>query len=464
MSHVDAPPTPPGHISLKRRVLNAGAWALTGHGLNLAIRFGSNLLLTRLLVPEMFGVMAIGMIVITGLAMFSDIGLTQSIVRSQRGDDPAFLNTAWSVQILRGLLLWLVALVISMLVLFVGRLGFLNSDSVYGNPSLPYVIAVLSFNALIGGLTSTKIALAGRSLAIGRLTQIEIASQIAGLLSMLVWIAFDRSIWALVAGSIVAAFARMFLSHVWLPGSRNRWQWDSAAVVEIFGFGKWVFLSSILGFLLINGDRLLLGGMIDATALGIYTIAVTIFSLLEQVMTRVIGTAAFPALSEIARERRHDLKAGYYKFHRVIAAAAYTSSGILIASGQSLINVLYDRRYADAGWMLEILAVGLLATPLQISIQCFMALGMPHIHSRILAVRLIGLVVALPLGFYFFGLAGAVWGIVLSQFLGLPTIVTYSVKHGIADVKQELLLLPMLAVGLVGGTLLASMLKHWNAV
>jgi O-antigen/teichoic acid export membrane protein len=97
----------PDRQSLKGRVLSAGVWSLVGFGLNYAIRLGSSLVMTRLLVPQMFGVMAIAQMVLMGLAMFSDVGLTQNIIQSRRGADPIFLNTAWSVQILRGLLLWL---------------------------------------------------------------------------------------------------------------------------------------------------------------------------------------------------------------------------------------------------------------------------------------------------------------------------------------------------------------------
>ena len=105
-----APMHPQGKMSLKQRALNAGFWSLAGYGFNQALRFGSNLLMTRLLVPEMFGVMTIAYVVMTGLAMFSDLGLRPSVVQSKRGSDPVFLNTAWATQILRGLLLGVLAL------------------------------------------------------------------------------------------------------------------------------------------------------------------------------------------------------------------------------------------------------------------------------------------------------------------------------------------------------------------
>src|SRR5262245_57988175 len=141
----------PDRVPLKHRVLAAGAWSLAGYAVSQVVRFGSNLAMTRLLVPEMFGVMAIASIVMVGLAMFSDLGLRQSIVQSRRGGDPAFLNTAWTLQILRGVLLWAIALTIAAALYVADRAGWVSAGSVYADPSLPGVIAALSFGAVIGG-------------------------------------------------------------------------------------------------------------------------------------------------------------------------------------------------------------------------------------------------------------------------------------------------------------------------
>ena len=189
--------------ALRARVLRAGGWTLAGFALGQAIRFGGNLVMTRLLVPEMFGVMAIATMVMYGLALFSDLGLRQSIVQSRRGGEAAFLNTAWAVQIARGFVIWGAALAVSIasgLPIPVFPVG-----SVYADPSLPYVIAILSLCSVIAGFESTRLSEASRSLTLGRITQIDLAAQMAGLLCMLAWAAIDRSIWALVAGGLCAA-------------------------------------------------------------------------------------------------------------------------------------------------------------------------------------------------------------------------------------------------------------------
>ena len=203
-------------ISLRTRVLNAGAWSLAGFALSTIVRFGSNLLMTRLLAPEMFGVLAIASTVMVGLAMFSDLGVKQSIVQSKRGREAAFLNTAWSIQILRGILLWLVGLGVSLDPL-AGRLEAIPLGSVYAAPSLPYVIGVLSLSAAIGGFDSTKMIEASRGLFVSRIIKIEISSQICGLAAMIAWVSVDRSIWALVMGSLCSTLARVVLGHSLLP-------------------------------------------------------------------------------------------------------------------------------------------------------------------------------------------------------------------------------------------------------
>jgi O-antigen/teichoic acid export membrane protein len=450
-----SPTSSPGRISLKQRVLNAGAWRLSGYGLSQVIRFGSNLLMTRLLMPEMFGVMAIATTVIAGLAMFSDVGLKPSIIRSKRGSDPSFLNTAWVTQILRGVVLWVFALCVALLVFIAARLDMVPKNSIYAEPTLPYVIAMLSVTPVVSGFQSTKLFEASRSLSIGRVTQIEIIAQVAGLLCMLGWASIDRSIWALVVGAICGTLVTAVMSHVWLPGVTNRWQWEKSAYREIIHFGKWIFISSILGFLVINGDRLLLGGLVDANVFGVYVIAFLIFNSIDQVLTNLIAEVSFPALSEIAREQPHRLKASYYRFHAVIASFAYLCSGILMALGQPLIALLYDPRYDQAGWMLEVLAAALVTVPFRAATQCFMALGMPHLLSNIIAIRLITLFVLTLIGFHFFGLVGALSGIVLSHFSYLPAIMFYSAKNGLLDGRKEALLLPLVLVGFGVGKLFA---------
>src|SRR5262249_48591310 len=150
-----------------------------------------------------------------------------------------------------------VAMCIAMAIHMAANLGVVPANSTYSDPSLPWVIVALSLTAVIRGFQSTKLFEANRNLSLRSVTIVELVSQVVSLSFMLVWLAIDRSIWALVGGSISSVVIYVALSHAWISGVNNRWQWDQVAFWEVFHFGKWLFISSILTFFAVNGDRFL---------------------------------------------------------------------------------------------------------------------------------------------------------------------------------------------------------------
>jgi O-antigen/teichoic acid export membrane protein len=445
------PTLSPNRTSFRRRVLSAGTWSLAGYGLSNIIRLAGNLVMARLLVPEAFGLMAIAIVLLGALTMFSDIGLNASIVQSKRGDDPTFLNTAWVAQIFRGMILFSLALGACLVLVSLQRRAIIPQHSVYADPSLPAMLAVMSVNFVIGGLLSTKLFEANRNLSFRRLTTMELAAQVVGLLCTLGWALIDRSVWALVAGAFGWTLTRTVMSHTHLTGVPNRWMWDRSAFQAILHFGKWIFLSSILGFLVAHGDRLLLAGLLGPNAFGLYVIAYLIFSSIEQAVTKFIQSVSFPALSEVARERPAHLKSNYYRFHAAIGSFTYFCAGALIISGNTLIGVLYDHRYEQAGWMLQILAAALLTIPFRVASVSVVAMGLPKLQTLTIAAQAVSLYILVPVGFHFFGLQGALAGIVASYFAVLPTTVIYKIRYKLLDYRLESLMLLAVLAGMAAG-------------
>ena len=437
--------------TLKSRVVRGASWVFAGHIFSQLLRLASNLIMTRLLVPEMFGLMAIANIVMIGLTMMSDIGIRQHIIQSKHSDSVLFLNTAWVVQIIRGLVLWGFALLISVALIRLGNYNVWPTDSVYANPLLPYVIGILAFTAVLNGFESTNLALANRNLAIKNVVSIELISQFVGIVIMVSWAYNERTIWPLVGGAITTSFVKMMFSHIFLPGEKNKFCWDRDSFYELFHFGKWIFLTSILGFLAINGDRLILGGLIDTKLLGIYTIAVFIIGAIQQVFNKIIGSVALPALSEVARERPDDLINVYYKFRLPVDAIMLFLAGFLFVAGGNIIDILYDDRYKQAGNILEILSLSLLFERYSLAGQCFIALGRPSFLISIILARTIFLYIGLPTMYSMYGIDAGIWAIVLSAHATLPIILYYKVKNSLLSVYKEILTTPFLLIGLVIG-------------
>ena len=157
---------------LKDRMRQAASWFLTGSLLAQGLRLGSSLVLTRLLMPEAFGLMAAVNTLYLGLLMFSDLGIWQSVVRSTRGRDERFLGTAWLLQVARGGLLATLVLLLALLVQKGAAWGWFAADTVYADPRLPAMIALFALAAVVQGLESVRLASAQRELQGRRIVQI----------------------------------------------------------------------------------------------------------------------------------------------------------------------------------------------------------------------------------------------------------------------------------------------------
>jgi O-antigen/teichoic acid export membrane protein len=444
---------------LRHRIIRAGTWIMGEQFAGAALRLASNLTMTRLLVPEMFGIMAIAHVIMMGLVLFSDIGLHQSIVQSRRADEPAYLNTVWTMQVLRGLFLWLTATAIAVGLYVLGQLNWLPAGSVYADPVLPWVVAAVSTTALIGGCASTRLATASRELSLGRLTLIELGSQVAGLLFMIAWAMFDRTIWALVGGALFASTLRAVLSHTSLPGHKNRLHWDRSAAQEVFGLGKWIFLTSILGYLSSNGDRLILGALTDAETMGLYAIALFMVSALQEIFAKLVGKVAYPAVSEVVRERPAALKSVYYKFRWPLDVATLFTTGLLFSAGHLVVEFLYDDRYQTVGHMMEILCIGMFEARFSLAAQCFIAMGKPKLLAPIIFVRVVALFALMPLCFYIWGMEGALWIAGGSALFTIPVTFYLKIKHDLFDLRHELVVLPLLILGVLLGMALTHLVS-----
>lgn len=386
------------------------------------IRLGGNLTLTRLLVPEMFGLMAIVTVFVNGIAMFSDLGISQNIIQSENADKKSYINTAWAIQILRGVVMFFLILAVSVVLYYMGNTKLLPQGSVYADPQLPYILAVMSVSAIISGFNSMNLAVLTRKLNFKLIVIIELISQVIGLLFMIFFAYYFKNIWALLVGTVVSVFIKMVLSHHSSLGTRSQWGWDRHALHEIFHFGKWVFGASIVTFLVAQGDRLLLGALISTEELGVYTVSFFLAMAFNKMVRKVMSSVLYPALSDVVRNRPQDLKRIYYKIRMPLDVVVMVLVGILASTGHLLIDFLYDDRYQDAGWMLEVISLSTLFLGMTMAGVCFMALGDSKSIMMLTSVLAVFLFVSVPVAFYFFGLYGAVVTIALSSVVEIPLI------------------------------------------
>lgn len=418
-------------LPLGRRVMRSSAFTLLGYGTSVLIRLGSNLILTRLLFPEAFGLMALVTVFMTGMGMLSDLGLGPAIMQSKRGDDPVFLDTVWTVSILRGVVMWLLALAAAPLF-----------AAAYDEPQLLAMLPVASIAFLVTSFTPTRAASADRHLRAGLVTMLDLASQVLSL-SITIALAWSmRSVWGLVLGTVVGSFVRLLLFSTFLPGHRNRIRWDREAGAEVIAFGKWIVLSSFFGFLLGQADKIVLGYLLDLNTFGLYNIGWTLAALPLSVGGVVMGRLLIPVFRE-SPPAASAVNAARVRRLRGAALAALICASLLLAFvGEPLVRFLYDPRYYGAGQLIVLIAVMQLPTLLLMtSDQAVLAAGDSRRFFIYTLLRTALVFTGLLAGWTFGGLAGAIVGQGVANLATYPVLVWLLRPHGAWDPRLDALAL-----------------------
>ncbi|MGG6294357.1 oligosaccharide flippase family protein [Leptolyngbya sp. AN02str] len=428
--------------SLNRRIVNGTFWTIVGYGTSQMIRFASNLVLTRLLAPELFGLMALVNVFLVGLQLFSDVGITPSIVQNKRGEDPDFYNTAWTIQVLRGMALWIVCCLITYPV-----------AQFYQEPQLYWLLPVVSLSTIISGFNCTAFATLKRRLEVGRIAIYEILVQVVSISILLIWAYLNPTIYALAGGSVVGAVIKTAFSYWLIRGYKNWFAWDKTALQEIFSFGRWIFVATAMTFLATQTDRLMLGKLISIEVLGVYTIAATLADLPRQVIGLLGSNVIFPTISRSLDTPRSELRTKILGKRWILLLGAAIALTIMVSLGDLVIRTLYDSRYNQAAWMLPVLALSLWHTLLYNSMNpCLMGVGRPVYGAIGNMLRFLILLVVMPFSYDWLGIGGVIITIAFSD-LPMYFVVVYGLwkeklNTAIQDIKATVLFLILLAASL----------------
>lgn len=438
--------------NLEQRALKGSLWTFFGFGAAQALRLISNLIMTRFLAPEVFGLMGIIAIVTVGLAMFSDVGIMPALIQHPRRQEPAFLQTAWSIQILRGLFMCLGTCLLAWPV-----------SLYYDEKSLVWMIPFAGLNAVVSGFDSVALATLNRSLSLGRITLIEITSQLSAIVVQIAWAWISPSIVALLVGGLIGVFTRTLLSHVALKDLNtnitHRWHIDPTAKKELLNFGKWIFASTAITFLLVQGDRFILSSLVPLGMLGLYYQAAQLSGAVTQVMGQLSGKVIFPLYAHYVTDLQQ--QSVQDDAIRLQSRIAWARSKLLIPFliipaflfifGNEIVAVLYSKTYAQAGWMLQLLSLGVMAQVIIATLDpIVLAHGKSFEHMKMLLIRSVLIIVGMLVGWFCFGgLKGLLLGLALAHALSFVPLVLAIRPYKIWKPQLDLALL-IYAVLLVG--------------
>ncbi len=380
--------------SLKARMASSFVSIVGGDAYAQMLRFAGNLILTRLLFPEAFGLMLVVNLVTTGMGMISDVGIQQSVIIRSRERDESFLHTAWTMKVARG---FLIAVGCALLAVPLAHL--------YGMPELVWLLLISSIAPVISGLESPQVMLHQRDVRMGRVTALTAISKTVSLTLTVGLVSAFPVVWMLALNGLFDALTRTLMSYVMFPGARPRFAWDRPSAAEIFRFGRWIFVGTLFTYLGSQADRLVVSQWMDPTMLGVYGIASAIPMMIKAQLKSISSKLLFPAYRELLDRPAEQFRARVRQLRVGMLGLSTVPILICAIGGAWMVDVLYDDRYARAGWIMQVLSAGTIFSALNLSAgPLLMAYGKSRKGMLLQIARVSVSITAMVVG-------GTVWGV-----------------------------------------------------
>lgn len=403
------------------------AWIGGAFAISQFLRVVSSVVMARLLAPDAFGVMVIVFSLTNGIELLTDVGFAQSVVANKNADQPNFLDTAWTLRLIRGLLLSLVSFILGV-----------PFAKYYNIPILKIILPTVSIYFLLAGIASLTQVVWQRQLRTIRQPLFDVSIDLVATAVSILFAYLNPTVWALVFASLFPNVVRCAASYAAMPELRHRFFISREYAKQIIHFGRWIFLSSLLFFFAQNFDRLYLGRTIPLQLLGVYGIARNFPEMLNSLVGRLGYTLIFPFTSAHVEIGRHEFRSQFKILRVSFLLLAGSGVAVLATFSDVLIMVLYDHRYHDAGWMVSIMMIGAWFSMLcTMNEYTLLGLGKSVYGAAASASKFLWLLVALPFSVLNYGLIGIVFAVAFSDVTRYIPIYVGQRSEGFSFLKQD---------------------------
>lgn len=381
-------------------------WTIGGGFIARLLQFAVSVCLARLLTPELFGRMAMVLVFVGLLEIATHVGLGLALIQRKNVRETHRSTSFW-LQTFVGLLLT---------ILFYWTAPWLNY--IYGASGLAPVARVMALVFVLSGLYGTHEALLRRRMQFKYLAGLEIGSTLlAGVLAVGLAVS-GGGVWSLVCFHFgLNLFEALFaiLGVEWSP----RLSFDLTALSELFEFSLAYLGSKVFIYGVRTGDDLLVGRVLGANSLGLYSRAYSLVTLPYRRITKKIRKVMLPALSRV-QESEQTFRELYLNSLRLIG---YTVFPILIGLwvvAEPFVVGLFGSHWQGMVPLVRILVLFGLISSLTATFR-WVLLARGHSTLNFVWQLISGglILVGFVLG-VFWGTSGVAWGLVAASLLAIP--------------------------------------------
>lgn len=233
----------------------------------------------------------------------------------------------------------------------------------------------------------------------------------------------------------------MIVSHFLLKDVKNRFHWDLAIAKELFNYGQWIFIASIIYFLAQQADRLILGKLVPLEILGVYGIAKSLADIFANVVLKLNNEVVFPFISRMAEVSREEIYNLVKPSRQKFLLLSGVGLGVPMVFGDYFVKLLYSEAYQDAGWMIPILLAGIWFSVLFKTCESSLkGLGKPIYTVPANLIKFVVVLLGVSWGYQTLGILGCILGVAISEFASYLALQYGLFREKFIFVGQDLLM------------------------
>ena len=415
--HEDGTPTvtSPTPETLTQRVVRGGLWIFFLRFTNRVLGFIRTIILARLLLPEDFGLLGIAILAASTLDYFSQTGFHTALIQRQEQIE-TYLDTAWTVSAIRGILLFIILFLSAPLVAV-----FFNS------PQATSIIQVVALSLILTGFRNVGMVFFNREIEFNKLFIYEFCATLTDLTISLILALLLKNVWALVLGGLAGNVTRLFLSYVLHPYRPNI-KFDRNKFDKLFDFGKWVFWSGILFFLIHQCDIFSVGKIVGIYALGLYQMAYLLSNVPVSEITEVSSQVTLPAYAKLQDDSRK-LSDAFIEILGLTSLVTLPMAAGIFVLAPDIIYLILGEKWMPMLAAMQILVVASAIYSVTATVNPILyGTKRPKLEAYIYGVQLITLVIILyPLTMHW-GIIGTASAVLFSTLLSGVIAVVIVIK------------------------------------
>jgi len=402
----------------KKKIFTNLFWLSSTAGITKISQIISNIILTSLLDPEIFGLTAISLSIFFITQGILNFGFESAIIQDNIDTDLSKLYSAWTLEIIKGFILFVALYLLSDIIS-----AFLESDE------LSFLLKLTSIIFLIDCFKNIRIVILKKTMDFKKIFLLDVIPYLFSTTITIILAIYVKEAWVIVFGLILYKFLYVVISYI-IVDFNIKFSFKLEKVKSLFNFGKWIFLSSILTIIRVQGINVFLTKFVGFESLGVYNRAVVFSEEFFNQLNNLFWKFNFPNFSKdnLNIEKIRFLFYSSYKFMFVISLILAIS--VLLIS-DSFVDLFFDiNQWGGMKIYIKLLTIYSFFVVIQSPFGIFFqSMGKPNLGYRINLLSTICIIFLIYPLFKVYSIAGVIYTLIISSGLTLFLNLHFAIKY-----------------------------------